>query len=113
MAGRSIFEDVTEAEKPATQAGVIDRTGRSGGRKAVRAWLGVLFALVVLMIAVGGLTRLTDSGLSITEWNPISGAVPPLNAAQWEAEFDLYRAIPEYQLQNQGMSMAEFKVIYW
>lgn len=113
MAGRSIFEDVTGAEKPATQAGVIDRTGRSGGRKAVRAWLGVLFGLVVLMIAVGGLTRLTDSGLSITEWNPISGAVPPLNAVQWQAEFDLYRAIPEYQLQNQGMSLAEFKVIYW
>jgi cytochrome c oxidase assembly protein subunit 15 len=113
MAGRSIFEEVSGAEKPAAQAGVIDRAGRAGSRKAVRAWLAVLFGLVVLMIAVGGLTRLTDSGLSITVWEPIKGAIPPLSAAEWEAEFDLYRAIPEYQLQNQGMSLAEFKVIYW
>jgi cytochrome c oxidase assembly protein subunit 15 len=65
------------------------------------------------MIAVGGLTRLTDSGLSITEWAPLSGAVPPLSAEDWEAEFAAYREIPEYQLQNRGMSLAEFKVIYW
>jgi cytochrome c oxidase assembly protein subunit 15 len=68
---------------------------------------------VVIMIAVGGLTRLTDSGLSITEWAPLSGAVPPLSAEDWEAEFAAYREIPEYQLQNRGMSLAEFKVIYW
>ena len=73
----------------------------------------VLFALVVVMIAVGGLTRLTDSGLSITEWAPISGAIPPLSAEDWQREFDAYRQIPEYQLQNRGMSLAEFKVIYW
>jgi cytochrome c oxidase assembly protein subunit 15 len=72
-----------------------------------------LFALVVVMIAVGGLTRLTDSGLSITEWAPISGAVPPLSQADWQAEFDAYKQIPEYIEQNAGMSMAEFKVIYW
>jgi cytochrome c oxidase assembly protein subunit 15 len=79
----------------------------------MRIWLQVLFALVVIMIAVGGLTRLTDSGLSITEWAPLSGAVPPLSAEDWEAEFAAYREIPEYQLQNRGMSLAEFKVIYW
>ncbi|MEM6467144.1 MAG: heme A synthase, partial [Pseudomonadota bacterium] len=69
--------------------------------------------LVVVMIAVGGLTRLTDSGLSITEWAPVTGAIPPLSAAEWETEFEKYRQIPEYQLQNKGMSLAEFKVIYW
>lgn len=72
-----------------------------------------LFGLVVVMIVVGGLTRLTDSGLSITEWKPVTGAMPPMSEAAWEEEFDKYRAIPEYQLQNRGMSMAEFKVIYW
>ena len=69
--------------------------------------------MVVLMIAVGGLTRLTDSGLSITEWNLVSGALPPFSEAAWLVEFEKYKAIPEYQLQNKGMSLAEFKVIYW
>ena len=115
MAGkRSIFEDVQSDTKPAEapKGGVID-AARRGARGAVRIWLMVLFALVVLMIAVGGLTRLTDSGLSITEWAPLSGAVPPLSEADWQAEFDAYRQIPEYQLQNKGMSLAEFKFIYW
>ena len=111
---RSIFEEVGEAEttRPAVQTGLIDK-GRQGARRAIRAWLMVLFALVVVMIAVGGLTRLTDSGLSITEWAPISGALPPMNADDWQVAFDKYREIPEYQLQNKGMSLAEFKVIYW
>ena len=111
---RSIFEDVGSDAKPAPDIlkGGIDRAHK-GARGAIRIWLMVLFALVVLMIAVGGLTRLTDSGLSITEWKPLSGALPPMTAADWQAEFDLYRAIPEYQLQNRGMSMAEFQVIYW
>ena len=112
---RSIFEDVQDGSKPAAAptGGVIDNAARRGARRAIRAWLMALFALVVLMIAVGGLTRLTDSGLSITEWRPVTGALPPLSAEDWEAEFDLYRQIPEYQLQNKGMSLAEFKVIYW
>ncbi len=110
---RSIFEDVSEAAQPDTpRGGLIDRA-RQGSRAAVRRWLMVLYALVVIMIAVGGLTRLTDSGLSITVWEPIRGAIPPLSAEDWQAEFDAYREIPEYQLQNQGMSLAEFKVIYW
>ncbi len=96
----------------APRGGMID-AGRQGARAGVRRWLMLLFALVVLMIAVGGLTRLTDSGLSITEWAPVSGALPPMDAAAWEAEFEKYRQIPEYQLQNKGMSLAEFKVIYW
>ena len=112
MAKRAIFEEVSSTERPAATAGGIARAAR-GNRRAVIVWLGVLFALVVAMIAVGGMTRLTDSGLSITEWRPVTGAVPPLSAEDWETEFALYREIPEYQLQNRGMSLAEFKVIYW
>ena len=75
---RSIFEEVATDSKPveAPRGGVIDGA-RRGARGAVRVWLIILFALVVIMIAVGGLTRLTDSGLSITEWAPIAGAIPP------------------------------------
>jgi cytochrome c oxidase assembly protein subunit 15 len=111
---RSIFEEVGEAKAaaPQPQGGLIDK-GKSGARGAIRGWLIVLFALVTLMIAVGGMTRLTDSGLSITEWRPIAGAIPPLTAEDWQREFDLYRQIPEYQLQNAGMSLEAFKVIYW
>lgn len=109
---RSIFQEVDSVQKPAaTPGGVTRDSGRA--RRLVRGWLMALFALVVLMVAVGGLTRLTDSGLSITEWAPLSGAVPPMNAADWQAEFDAYRQIPQYQLMNRGMSLAEFKVIYW
>lgn len=114
MAGkRSIFEEVETAEKPAVAPGAIDRAKRSGARNGIRLWLMALFALVVVMIAVGGLTRLTDSGLSITEWAPVTGAIPPLSAEDWASEFEKYKAIPEYQLQNAGMSLAEFKTIYW
>lgn len=111
---RSIFEEVG-AEAPRTdtpKGGMID-AGRRGARGAIRIWLMILFGLVMVMIAVGGLTRLTDSGLSITEWRPLSGALPPMTVEDWQREFDLYRAIPEYQLQNKGMSLAEFQFIYW
>ena len=111
---RSIFEEVEPGRTaPAMPlGGTIDARPR-GARRGVRLWLIALFLLVACMIAVGGLTRLTDSGLSITEWRPISGALPPMTAEAWQAEFDLYRQIPEYQLQNKGMSLEEFKVIYW
>jgi len=111
---RSIFEEVgqTGAVKPVPQGGMID-TGRRGARGAIRVWLMVLFALVVVMIAVGGLTRLTDSGLSITEWKPVTGALPPMSEAHWMEEFDKYRAIPQYELVNKGMTLAEFQFIYW
>jgi cytochrome c oxidase assembly protein subunit 15 len=79
---------------------------------AVRTWIFVLAALVVAMVAVGGATRLTGSGLSITEWRPVTGAIPPLSESAWLAEFEKYRAIPQYELLNRGMSLAEFKVIY-
>ncbi|MCU9848664.1 COX15/CtaA family protein [Defluviimonas sp. WL0024] len=115
MAGkRSIFEDVGQGAKPAEgpQGGMIDK-GRGGARGAIRVWLAVLFALVVAMIAVGGLTRLTDSGLSITEWRPITGALPPMDEAAWQAEFERYQESPEFQLQNRLMDLAAFKTIYW
>ncbi|MCW1950838.1 MAG: COX15/CtaA family protein [Octadecabacter sp.] len=109
---RNIFEDVSDVQKPVAAPGGIDAGGK-GARGAIRIWLMVLFALVVVMITVGGLTRLTDSGLSITEWAPISGSVPPMSAEAWEAEFEAYKLIPEYVEQNAGMSMDDFKTIYW
>ncbi|WP_273521609.1 heme A synthase [Rhodosalinus sediminis] len=111
---RKLFEEVGEGApaQAAPRGGMLD-AGRRGARGAVRVWLMILFALVVLMIAVGGLTRLTDSGLSITEWAPISGAIPPMSAEDWQREFEAYRQIPEYQLQNKGMSLSEFQFIYW
>jgi heme a synthase len=115
MAGkRSIFEEVGSATPPAplVPGGLID-SGPKAARGAVRLWLIFLFLLVVCMIMVGGLTRLTDSGLSITEWNLVTGVLPPLNAADWALEFEKYKSIPEFQLQNAAMSLEEFKVIYW
>jgi cytochrome c oxidase assembly protein subunit 15 len=79
----------------------------------VGSWLLVVAFLVLCMVLVGGATRLTDSGLSITHWSPIHGAIPPLNSEQWASEFDRYRQIPEYKLQNNGMSLSEFQFIFW
>lgn len=111
---RSIFEEVgaekTDAPKPA--GGMIDKAHK-GARSAIRAWLMVIFALVALMIVVGGLTRLTDSGLSITEWKPVTGALPPLSTDDWQVEFEKYQQIPEFQLQNSQMTLEEFKSIFW
>ncbi len=79
----------------------------------VSHWLFAMCVLVALMVVVGGATRLTDSGLSITEWRLITGAVPPLSEAAWLEEFAKYQQIPEYELVNRGMSLAAFKEIYW
>jgi cytochrome c oxidase assembly protein subunit 15 len=81
--------------------------------RPVALWLFAMTLLVALMVTVGGATRLTDSGLSITEWKPVTGAIPPLSEAAWEAELEKYRQIPEYQLVNKGMTIDEFKTIYW
>jgi cytochrome c oxidase assembly protein subunit 15 len=80
---------------------------------AVANWLLSLCGLIFVMVIVGGITRLTESGLSITEWKPITGAIPPPSEAHWQREFDLYRQIPEYQQINRGMSLDEFKFIYF
>jgi cytochrome c oxidase assembly protein subunit 15 len=81
--------------------------------RPVRAWLYVMAALVLLMVVVGGITRLTESGLSITSWKPISGTIPPLSDADWQVEFDAYKAIPQYQVLNQWMTVNDFKAIFW
>ncbi len=115
MAGkRSIFVEVGAGQVAAAApaGGGIDARPK-GARRGVRLWLIGLFLLVATMIAVGGLTRLTDSGLSITEWRPVTGALPPMSEEAWASEFAKYQAIPEYQLQNKGMSLEAFKTIYW
>ncbi|MDO9587100.1 MAG: COX15/CtaA family protein [Brevundimonas sp.] len=81
--------------------------------RAVAVWLFVCAVLVFAMVVVGGVTRLTGSGLSITEWKPIMGALPPMNAADWSEAFEKYRAIPQYAQVNAGMSLAEFQGIFW
>jgi heme a synthase len=81
--------------------------------KYISHWLFVTFLIVSLMIIIGGLTRLTDSGLSITEWELFSGILPPFNVNQWNDYFDLYKKTSEYNLQNYSMSLEEFKVIFW
>jgi cytochrome c oxidase assembly protein subunit 15 len=96
---------------PATPA-LLDRNAADPHR-AVRLWLWVVAGLVLLMVTVGGATRLTGSGLSITEWRPVTGAIPPLSVADWATEFEKYRQIPQYQLLNKGMSLSEFQFIYW
>ena len=79
----------------------------------VRTWLWIVAGLVILMVVVGGATRLTGSGLSITQWRPVTGALPPLSDADWAAEFARYRESSQYQLLNAGMALADFKSIYW
>src|SRR5689334_24010919 len=81
--------------------------------RAVRIWLLVAAAMIFLTLVVGGATRLTESGLSITEWKPVTGVMPPLSQSEWQAEFQRYQAIPQYRELNQGMSLGEFKVIYF
>ncbi len=76
-------------------------------------WLGSMFWIIALMIIIGGLTRLTDSGLSITQWELFAGFLPPLNDDKWIDYFDQYKQIPEFKLQNYSMTLAEFKVIFW
>lgn len=99
-------------------AAIVSSDVRDGARtdlrsRAIRLWLYAVAALVLAMVLVGGATRLTESGLSITEWRPVMGALPPLSEGDWEAEFEKYRAIPQYRGLNRGMSLEQFKTIYW
>jgi cytochrome c oxidase assembly protein subunit 15 len=82
-------------------------------RPVIRAWLYAVAALMVLTLVVGGATRLTESGLSIVEWKPVTGVMPPLSQEAWQAEFAKYQQIPQYRERNSGMSLDEFKTIYW
>jgi cytochrome c oxidase assembly protein subunit 15 len=81
--------------------------------RAVRWWLITVATLIAMMVLVGGATRLTESGLSIVEWKPVSGALPPLSEQQWTQAFDAYKTIPQYRELNSGMSLPEFKTIFW
>ncbi|MFZ1104259.1 MAG: COX15/CtaA family protein, partial [Hyphomicrobiaceae bacterium] len=83
------------------------------GAGAVRIWLLAVAALIFAMVSLGGATRLTGSGLSITEWQPIMGAVPPLSEAAWQEAFEKYQKIPQYKQVNRGMGLGAFKLIYW
>ena len=109
---RNIFQEVATSDKISAAPGGIDR-GRRDARDAIRVWLMILFALVVVMILVGGLTRLSDAGLSITEWAPVTGSVPPMNADAWSQEFTAYQATDQFKRANPGMTLAEFQSIYW
>src|SRR4051812_22409503 len=82
------------------------------GERAIAYWLLLCCAMIFAMVVIGGITRLTLSGLSITEWQPVTGIVPPLSEAAWLAEFEKYQQIPQYKLLNQGMSLGEFKSIF-
>lgn len=82
-------------------------------RHQIALWLFAVAGLIFLMVVVGGLTRLTESGLSITEWKPVSGALPPMSEAAWADAFQRYQQIPQYELVNKGMSLDEFKEIFW
>jgi cytochrome c oxidase assembly protein subunit 15 len=86
---------------------------QTSSRSLIATWLFVVAGLVAAMVLLGGLTRLTGSGLSITEWKPIHGALPPLSNAEWQEEFDAYKQIPQYQILNKGMTLDEFKTIFW
>src|SRR4051812_1438368 len=82
-------------------------------RFIIRLWLLSVAALMVATLIVGGATRLTESGLSIVEWKPLTGVVPPLVEPAWQAEFEKYKTIPQFRERNSTMQLAEFKLIYW
>ena len=98
------------AELPAPLAA---RNREIGNRVLVRGWLYLVLLVLVALVMVGGATRMTGSGLSITEWQPIHGVIPPLNEAQWQEEFAKYRQIPQFQQLNKDMTLGEFKGIFW
>ena len=89
------------------------QTASFDDRRAVRFWLIAVAGLVFLMVLVGGATRLTESGLSITQWKPVTGVLPPLSAAEWQAEFDRYKQIPQFAQLNPDMTLDGFKAIFW
>ncbi|WP_295048739.1 heme A synthase [uncultured Paracoccus sp.] len=115
MAKRPVFEEVLDpaaSSRPVTRTGMIDAAPK-GARRAIRIWLMILFVMVAAMIALGGATRLTGSGLSIVEWAPVTGTIPPMSQPEWQAEFEAYKTIPQYVEVNPDMDLAGFKQIYW
>lgn len=96
-----------------TMQSPLSRGSEASGHIALQVWLCAVAILVLAIVTVGGATRLTGSGLSITEWQPIMGAIPPLSDADWQVAFDKYRQITQYKLLNKGMSLDAFKEIFW
>ena len=108
---RKLFEEIDDSSN-ITQAAPIDDSWDKK-KTWLSIWLWTLLVSLISLILVGGWTRLTDSGLSIVEWKPITGMIPPLNADGWVNEFEKYKSIPEFQLVNFAITMQEFKFIYW
>ncbi|MEL6479548.1 MAG: COX15/CtaA family protein [Pseudomonadota bacterium] len=108
---RAVFEDVSGSKSD--RAVPRPAAERLPWRRGIALWLWILAGLVAVMILVGGLTRLTDSGLSITVWDPVMGAIPPLSQADWDAAFAAYQTTTEFQEQNHWMTLADFKPIFW
>src|SRR5882757_1928038 len=102
---------------PMSEAIALSSPAVAGGHRRddrlVAAWLLAVAAMIFIMVVIGGITRLTESGLSITEWKPLSGVIPPLDAAAWQREFDQYKTIPEFQKLRPDMTLAAFKGIFW
>jgi len=103
---------IAESPSSSTETPHAHSPGRSG-RAAIKLWLWVVAALIFAMVVVGGATRLTGSGLSITEWQPIMGTLPPLGHADWEAAFAKYQAIPQFAISNHDMTLGGFQTIFW
>ena len=108
---RKLFEEIEE-KSDNTQASSIE-TFSSEQSSWLSIWLWTLLVSLITLILVGGWTRLTDSGLSIVEWKPITGMIPPFNSDGWIVEFEKYKSIPEFKLVNFDITMDEFKFIYW
>ncbi|MCY4444852.1 MAG: COX15/CtaA family protein [Rhodobacteraceae bacterium] len=112
---RKIFEDVGGSKNQSNPLDIVSQASQTSSetKKEIRIFLVCLFVLVLGMVFVGGLTRQTDSGLSITVWEPVRGFIPPITAADWESEFSNYQETAEFKLVNNTMQLADFKVIYW
>ncbi len=113
-----VFRNICEMENTVLKTSHRSKKERSFSEKKsypgwVKAWLIAGLVLIFVQVVVGGITRLTGSGLSITKWEIVTGTLPPMNTAQWEEAFDLYKATPQYQKINEGMSMSDFKFIYF
>jgi cytochrome c oxidase assembly protein subunit 15 len=106
-------ETMAVANFTSEQAVLSEIARQDRNRRWVRIWLGFVLLALFCLVLVGGATRLTNSGLSITEWQPIHGVIPPLNDTQWQEEFDLYKRIPQYQIINKDITVDEFKGIFW
>ena len=107
------YHDRTETVTSSRQRAAVAADPHGANDRAIATWLLACCAMIFLMVLIGGITRLTESGLSITEWKPIAGILPPLSDAAWQAEFDKYKQIPEYQYVHYGMTLAEFKSIFF